>query len=266
LKSIITNAVSRSYSTRGGREIVALEQTDLAINAGEFVCLIGPSGCGKSTLLFLMAGLLEPSSGTVCVGGELINGPDPDHGVVFQPDATFPWMTVFENVAFGPRMRGLSSGEVRDRTEHYLKLVGLADKGGLWPRELSGGMRKRVDIARALANEPQVLLMDEPFGALDAMTKEGLQDELLKIWAGDRKTIVFVTHDLEEALYLGTRIVIMERDPNMIRKEVVVDLPPSREPLLRTEPHFQDLRRLLWLEMAEHGGGPGVNDEDLRDE
>lgn len=266
LKAITTSAVSRSYLTRSGREIVALEPTDLTVAAGEFVCLVGPSGCGKSTLLFLMAGLLDPTSGTVCVDGELIDGPDPDHGVVFQPDATFPWMTVYENVAFGPRMRGLSPADVRDRTQHYLELVGLADKGGLWPRELSGGMRKRVDIARAFANEPQVLLMDEPFGALDAMTREGLQDELLRIWEGDRKTIVFVTHDLEEALYLGTRIVIMERDPNMIRKQVAVDLPASREPLLRTEPHFQELRRLLWMEMAELEARPDDIDRGRHDE
>jgi NitT/TauT family transport system ATP-binding protein len=254
---IEAHGTGKVYVSRGGRETVALEPTDLSVEQGEFVCLVGPSGCGKSTLLFLFAGLLEPTSGRISIDGSPIAGPDPDRGVVFQPDATFPWMSVADNVAFGPTMRGLPGGEVRGRVDRYLSLVGLAGKGALLPRELSGGMRKRVDVARAFANEPQVLLMDEPFGALDAMTKEHLQDELLRLWEAERKTIIFVTHDLEEALYLGTRIVVMSRDPNAIRAQMTVDLPHPREPLLRTEPRFQELRRNLWLEL-----GGGADDVD----
>jgi len=254
---IEARGIGKVYLSSGGREVVALEPTDLSVEPGEFVCLVGPSGCGKSTILFIIAGLLEPTSGSVAVDGSPIAGPDPDRGVVFQPDATFPWMSVADNVAFGPTMRGLPAADVRGRVARYLSLVGLGGKGGLLPRELSGGMRKRVDVARAFANEPQVLLMDEPFGALDAMTKEHLQDELLRLWEAERKTVLFVTHDLEEALYLGTRIVVMSRDPNAIRTQKTVDLPRPREPLLRTEPRFQELRRELWLELG--GGGDEVD-------
>ncbi len=185
----------------------------MVVSDQEFLCLVGPSGCGKSTLLFAIAGLIELSDGSIEVEGRPVRGPDRSRGVVFQPDATFPWLDVRRNIEFGPTVAGLSREEVRQVGQRYIDLVGLTDYASLLPRELSGGMRKRVDIARTIANEPDVLLMDEPFGALDAMTRQRLQDELLELWETDRRTIIFVTHDLEEAVYLGSRVAIMGKIP-----------------------------------------------------
>ncbi len=243
---IACHGVRKVYPRDSAGELIALERTDLDIGAEELVCLVGPSGCGKSTLLFMIAGLTEPSEGAVVVDGIEVRGPDRSRGVVFQPDATFPWLDVRRNVEFGPSLAGLPATEVRRIGQRSIDLVGLTEYASLLPRELSGGMKKRLDIARTLANEPDVLLMDEPFGALDAMTKQRLQDELLGIWERERRTIVFVTHDLEEALYLGSRVVIMGRDPNAIRSILTVDLPRPRTPAMRTTAEFQALRRTLW--------------------
>jgi len=244
--------VRKAYPRDRQADLVALERTDLEVRAGEFVCLVGPSGCGKSTLLFMVAGLIEPTDGRIEVDGQEVRGPDRSRGVVFQPDATFPWLDVRRNVEFGPSLAGLSSDEVRRIGQRAIDLVGLTDYASLLPRELSGGMKKRVDIARVIANEPDLLLMDEPFGALDAMTKQRLQDELLQIWERERRTVLFVTHDLEEALYLGSRVLVMGLEPNSIRSVLAVDLPRPRTPTMRTEPQFQALRRTL-LEHLDAG-------------
>jgi NitT/TauT family transport system ATP-binding protein len=249
---IACKGLRKVYPREPSGELVALERTDLEVGAEEFVCLVGPSGCGKSTLLFMVAGLTEPSEGTVLVDGREVHGPDRSRGVVFQPDATFPWLDVRRNVEFGPSLTGMPAAEVRGVAQRAIDLVGLTEYASLLPRELSGGMKKRVDIARTLANEPDVLLMDEPFGALDAMTKQHLQDELLQLWERERRTILFVTHDLEEALYLGSRIAIMGRDPNVIRSVLTVDLPRPRTPTVRMAPEFQALRGTL-LERFEGG-------------
>ncbi len=243
---IACHGVRKTYPRPDRDDLVALERTDLAVMDEEFVCVVGPSGCGKSTLLFMIAGLIAPSEGSVEVDGEVVAGPHQSRGVVFQPDATFPWLDVRRNVEFGPSLAGLGAAEVRRIGQRYIDLVGLTDHASLLPRELSGGMKKRVDIARAIANEPQVLLMDEPFGALDAMTRQRLQEELLQIWETDRRTILFVTHDLEEAVYLGSRVAVMGRDPNVIRSIMPVDLPRPRTPELRTSAEFQAIRRELW--------------------
>ena len=196
----------------GNQTVVA--NVDLRIEPGEFVCLLGPSGCGKSTLLNLIAGFLQPSSGRAEVDGKVIRGPDPERGVVFQStEALFPWLTVRENVEYGPKLRGVSRAKRTAAALEYLDLVGLAGIAQRFPGELSGGMRQRVQIARVLVNEPTVILMDEPFGALDAQTREILQHELDRIWRARKPTIVFVTHDISESILLSDRVVTMTAGP-----------------------------------------------------
>lgn len=250
---IVCRGARKVYAREDRATLVALERTDLTVRDQELLCLVGPSGCGKSTLLFAIAGLIDLSEGTIEVDGRAVDGPDKSRGVVFQPDATFPWLDVRRNIEFGPSLAGLSSQDVRRIGQRYIDLVGLTDYASLLPRELSGGMKKRVDIARAIANEPDLLLMDEPFGALDAMTRQHLQDELLRLWEAERRTIIFVTHDLEEAIYLGTRVAIMGRDPNLVHSVLDVELPRPRTPTMRTSSEFQAFRRELW-ERFETGG------------
>jgi NitT/TauT family transport system ATP-binding protein len=229
--------------------VVAVHDIDLTIGRGELVCLLGPSGCGKSTLLNAIAGFLTPTSGRITVDGVSKAGPGPDRGMVFQEYALFPWMTVSENVAFGLRIQRREPGEVRRRTGELLELLGLADFADRFPKDLSGGMRQRVAIARVLAIDSPILLMDEPFGALDALTRRSLQDQLLALWAKFGKTIVFVTHSIDEALYLADRIVLMTYRPGTIKRELLVELPRPRDP---SAPAFNDLEReLTVLVMAE---------------
>ena len=202
---------------RSGAQIVnALRHVNLTIDEGDFVCLVGPSGCGKTTLLHLIAGFLQPSKGEVLLRGRRIGGPGSDRAVVMQHPTLMPWMTVYENVEIGPRTRGVSVPERRKTVELYLKLVGLSDFAQRHPYELSGGMQQRVAVARALANDSQVVLMDEPFGALDALTRETMQLELLRIWSLTGKTIIFVTHDVEEAVACGTRVIVLTPRPGRI--------------------------------------------------
>jgi NitT/TauT family transport system ATP-binding protein len=258
--TIVLSDVSKIYASGRGGLVTAAEHCDLAIAAEEFVCIVGASGCGKSTLLYLIAGLSAPSGGRVLVDGQEVTGPNARVGMVFQADSVFPWLTVRKNVQFGPEMRGLPPDECRQIAQRYIDLVGLSGSEDLLPRELSGGMKKRVDVARAFANDPEILLMDEPFGALDAMTKERLQIELLRIWEQNRKTVLFVTHDLEEALMLGTRVVVMGRSPNTIRNIVDVPFERPRDLLLKTRLEFQALRRRLWELL--HANLPSDDDSD----
>ncbi len=196
--------------------VTALQNVDLTINEGDFVCLVGPSGCGKTTLLHLIAGFLQPSKGEVLLHGRRIDGPGSDRAVVMQHPTLLPWMTVYGNVEIGPRTRGVREAERRKTVEHYLKLVGLSEFAQRHPYELSGGMQQRVAVARALANDSEVVLMDEPFGALDALTRETMQLELLRIWSLTGKTIIFVTHDVEEAVACGTRVIVLTPRPGRI--------------------------------------------------
>jgi taurine transport system ATP-binding protein len=214
------------YPSKDG-PVHALESIDLAFGAGDFVCIVGPSGCGKTTLMQTLAGFLKPTSGSVMLNGMPITGPGPDRGVVFQQPALFPWMTVMHNAEFGPMVRGKGTGERREAVEHYLRLVGLWDFRNRYPYQLSGGMQQRLAIVRALVNDPKVLLMDEPFGALDALTREKMQEELHAVWRRTNMTVVFITHSVEEAVYLGTEVVVMSPRPGRILERLTVGF--SRE-------------------------------------
>jgi NitT/TauT family transport system ATP-binding protein len=231
----------------GDNQIVSGINLDVA--AGEFVCLLGPSGCGKSTLLNLVAGFLPATTGHVSVGGRPVRGPGMDRGVVFQStEALFPWLTVQENVEYGPRMRGVGRAERAEAARYYLELVGLSHAATRLPGELSGGMRQRAQIARVLINEPSVVLMDEPFGALDAQTREVMQAEVDRIWQATRPTILFITHDIWEAILLGNKIITMTAGPSARFKTVVsVDLPHPRE---STSPEAVELYRHLREDIA----------------
>jgi NitT/TauT family transport system ATP-binding protein len=233
--------VSKVYVTGQG-PMIAVHDLSLEMRHEHFVCLLGPSGCGKSTLLSMIAGFVTPTSGRILVDGQPVTRPGRDRGVVFQEYVLFPWRTARQNVELGPLLQRLPAAEQRQIAERYLALVGLAEHAHKYPRELSGGMKQRVAIARALANAPQVLLMDEPFGALDAQTREVMQEELLKIWLAERKTIVFVTHSISESLYLADDIVVMTARPGRIKEIVRVDLPRPRE---RGSPEFLAIARTV---------------------
>ncbi len=210
-------------------DTVALQGAQLRLARGEFVCLLGASGCGKSTLLRIVAGFEAPSAGTVLMRGAAITGPGPERGMVFQDFGLFPWLTVRENVGFGPRARGLPRAEVAQIADRFTAMVGLTRFATVYPHQLSGGMKQRVAIARVLANDAEIVLMDEPFGALDAMTRERLQDELLGIWQERALTVLFVTHSIEEAIFLADRVVVMSPGPGRIVADVALDLPRPRD-------------------------------------
>jgi len=233
----------------GNEEVEALRGVNLVIDKGEFVCLIGASGCGKSTLLRIIAGFEKPSSGHVDIYDHPVDGPGSDRGMVFQDYALFPWLNVRENITFGPRQKGLSTAEVRDIAEEYLNMVGLAPFADRFPAQLSGGMKQRVAIARVLANEANVLLMDEPFGALDALTREQLQDELLQIWARTGVTVIFVTHSVEEATLLADRVVVMTAGPGRIETDIPIQLERPRDV---SSPGFNEVRRTLTQRLTSH--------------
>ena len=220
--------VSLQYRTETGAELLALDEINLQVRQGEFLCIVGPSGCGKSTLLHLIAGLQKPTSGGVFVDDESVSAPGTDRILIFQEHGLFPWLTVGENVEFGMKMKGISRKEREERTRYYLRLVHLSQFKDSRPHQLSGGMRQRVALARALATEPDVLLMDEPFAALDAQTRDLLHDELERIWAETGRTIIFVTHNVREAVRLGDRVVLLSFRPGRIKREFEVELPRPR--------------------------------------
>jgi NitT/TauT family transport system ATP-binding protein len=217
-----------SYRTQTEERLLALDHINLEVRAGEFLCIVGPSGCGKSTLLHLIAGLHSQSSGQILVDGHPVQGPGTDRIMIFQDHGLFPWLTVGENVEFGMKMKGIPRAERHERVEHYLRLVHLAKFEKSYIHQLSGGMRQRVAIARALATEPDVLLMDEPFAALDAQTRDLLHDELERIWSETGRTIIFVTHNVREAVRLGDRVVLLTFRPGRVKSEFSVDLPRPR--------------------------------------
>jgi len=221
--------ISLSYRTTHGRRLQALEGINLQVRPGEFLSIVGPSGCGKSTLLHLIAGLHQPTSGTVLVDNRPVDGPGTDRILIFQELGLFPWLTVADNVDFGMKMKRLGKAERRERVDYYLRLVHLAQFKDSYTHQLSGGMRQRVALARALATEPEVLLMDEPFAALDAQTRDLLHDELERIWAETGRTIIFVTHNVREAVRLGDRVVLFTFRPGRIKREFPIDLPRPRQ-------------------------------------
>jgi NitT/TauT family transport system ATP-binding protein len=238
---IVIDRVGKEFDSEG-RRLVALKDIDLRIPHGQFVCLLGPSGCGKSTLLNAIAGFAPPSSGQVLADGAPVTGPGPERGMVFQEYALFPWMTVEQNVGFGLQIKGMDKASVAARVGELLTLLSLDDFAKRYPKDLSGGMRQRVAIARVLALDSPIMLMDEPFGALDALTRRNLQDELLRLWAALKKTVVFVTHSIEEAIYLADRIVVMTYRPGTVKRDMLVDLPRMRDP---ASPEFNVLKREL---------------------
>jgi NitT/TauT family transport system ATP-binding protein len=244
---IIIDNVSKVFEG-DGRRMVALQDIDLEIPRGQFVCLLGPSGCGKSTLLNAIAGFAPPTSGRIVADGVPVAGPGPERGMVFQEYALFPWMTVEQNVGFGLEIKGMARAQIGERVGGLLKLLSLEDFAKRYPKDLSGGMRQRVAIARVLALDSPILLMDEPFGALDALTRRNLQDELLRLWAELKKTVIFVTHSIEEAIYLADRIVVMTYRPGTIKRDMLVDLPRLRDP---AAPEFNALKRELGLMVME---------------
>ena len=241
MSQIIVNNVQKVFKTPG-KDVVALKDIQLEIQAGEFVCLLGPSGCGKSTLLNAVAGFALPSSGEISVEGKKITGPGPDRGMVFQEYALFPWMTIAQNIAFGLEVQKKSRGEIEQTVNQLLDLLHLKDFRDRFPKDLSGGMRQRVAIARVLALDSPIMLMDEPFGALDALTRRNLQDELLRIWEELGKTILFVTHSIEESIYLADRIVVMTYRPGTVKRDQYVDMPRPRDP---SSAAFNALKREL---------------------
>ena len=221
--------VSKIFATTDGAPTWAFQDVSLDVAAGEMVCVVGPSGCGKTTLLNLIAGFIDPTDGEIRLDGEPIHRPGPDRGVVFQEYALFAWLSARRNIEFGMRMRGVSKAECRRRSDEYLRLIGLERAADRYPHELSGGMRQRIAVARALVNEPRVLLMDEPFAAVDAMTRASLQSELLRIWQQLKLAVFFITHNVEEAIFLSQRIVLMSPHPGQVQEIIPIDLPYPRD-------------------------------------
>jgi NitT/TauT family transport system ATP-binding protein len=227
VKSLTLRNLSKTYfDAYAGAHVSAVRDVSLSVPEGEFVSIVGPSGCGKSTILNMVAGFIPPSSGEIRVGDRAVTGPGPDRGVVFQSFALFPWKTVLENVAFGPKMRGVARPERERIAREFLGLAGLSHAAGRYPNELSGGMQQRVGVARALANEPDVLLMDEPFASVDAQTRMTLQEELTRIWQERRPTVLFITHDVPEAVFLANRVVVLSK--GRVLEDVEVPLPRPR--------------------------------------
>jgi NitT/TauT family transport system ATP-binding protein/sulfonate transport system ATP-binding protein len=238
----------------GTQTVEALRDATLEIGKGEFVCLIGASGCGKSTLLRIIAGFETATSGTASMYGTPIKGPGPERGMVFQDYALFPWLTVRENIAFGPKQRGLLGAGLRDHAARYMEMVGLTKFADYFPQQLSGGMKQRVAIARVLANDCEVLLMDEPFGALDALTREKLQQDLLDIWTKTQVTVIFVTHSVEEAVLLSSRVVVMTAGPGRIEHDTPISLARPRDV---SAPDFNAMRRGITQFLSSHLAPPG---------
>lgn len=263
------NKVAMTYTLRSPdgtiRELDAVQEVTEELRMGEFVTIIGPSGCGKSTLLEIVAGLRKASRGEIYIGGQKITGPHPSIGMVFQEESTFPWRTVMENVEFGLEIRGVPKAERQRRCQRVIEIVGLHGFEHSHPKALSGGMKQRVAIARALATDPEILLMDEPFGALDQQTRLFIGQELLRIWEETGKTILFVTHDINEAVYLSDRVLVMSHRPSIIKSTVTIDIPRPRDTSTITLERFHELTSALWETLrTESEKALGVVTADVR--
>jgi NitT/TauT family transport system ATP-binding protein len=236
----------RKVYRKDGREMPVLEVERFSAREGEFITIIGPSGCGKSTFLHIMGGFIPAESGTIRVYGSPVNGPGPDRGMMFQEFALFPWKTVAGNVAWGLEVQGRPKTDIEPVVQKYLEIMNLTEFRNHYPAEISGGMKQRTALARVLAFDPKVLLMDEPFGALDAQTRETMQEEVTKIWERTRKTIVFVTHDIEEAVFLGDRVVVLSARPGRIREDIPIDLPRPRTLEIKKSMQCHEYRNRIW--------------------
>jgi NitT/TauT family transport system ATP-binding protein/sulfonate transport system ATP-binding protein len=246
VSKLVVDGVSRVFpGVRGGAATQALEATHLQVADNDFICILGPSGCGKSTLLRIVAGLDQPTTGQVLLDGERVVRAGPDRGMVFQSYTLFPWLTVRENICFGLREKGVSQAEQDRVAGRFIEQVGLRGFEGHYPKMLSGGMQQRTALARALANDPKILLLDEPFGALDNQTRALMQELLLGIWEADRKTVLFVTHDIDEAIFMANRVAVMSARPGRIKSELRIDLPHPRHYTVKTTPEFSAYKARL---------------------
>ena len=249
-KPILTvSQLSKTFTANSGPGTVALQATDLSVAENDFITILGPSGCGKSTLLRMVAGLDTPTSGTIVLDGRPITGPGADRGMVFQSYTLFPWLSVLQNVCFGLREKGMVLSEQLDVAHQFIKKVGLTGFENHFPKQLSGGMQQRTALARALANNPRMLLMDEPFGALDHQTRELMQELLQGVWEAEQKTVLFVTHDIDEAIFMGSRVVVMSARPGRIKCDVPVPLAHPRSYAIKTTPVFTELKAMLTEEI-----------------
>jgi NitT/TauT family transport system ATP-binding protein len=248
-KLVIENLGRVFPGVHGGPAVTALQPTTLSIGDNDFVTILGPSGCGKSTLLRMVAGLERPTTGTIRLDGHPVTKPGPDRGMVFQSYTLFPWLTIAQNIAFGLREKKLGAAETRDIVAAYIDKVGLRGFENHWPKQLSGGMQQRTAIARALANDPAVLLLDEPFGALDNQTRALMQELLLGIWEREKKTVLFVTHDIEEAIFIASRCLVMSARPGRIKADIPIPLPYPRHYTLKTSPEFSALKARMTEEI-----------------
>ncbi|MFN9475643.1 ABC transporter ATP-binding protein [Acidovorax sp.] len=241
--------VSRTFVSPKGQTTQALLPVDFDVAENDFVTILGPSGCGKSTMLRIVAGLDHPTEGRVLLGGRPVEGPGADRGMVFQSYTLFPWLTIEQNIRFGLRERGMPEAHQKERAAYFIAKVGLRGFEQHFPKQLSGGMQQRTAIARALANDPKILLMDEPFGALDNQTRVLMQELLLGIWEAERKTVMFVTHDIDEAIFMANRVAVFSARPGRIKTELAVDLPHPRHYTIKTSPEFMDLKARLTEEI-----------------
>ncbi|HHY61033.1 MAG TPA: ABC transporter ATP-binding protein [Clostridia bacterium] len=249
---LVLRQVSKWFPGPRGERVEALADIDLEIRENELAVIVGPSGCGKSTLLNIVAGLEQASSGEVLLDGRAVVGPGADRGMVFQSYTLFPWLTVQQNVEFGLKLKGVPAAARAEKARRYLELVGLTGFEDALPKTLSGGMKQRVAIARALANDPEMLLMDEPFGALDAQTRSVMQDLLLSVWEKERTTVLFITHDIDEAVLLADNVYVMSKRPGRIRAKIPVDIPRPRDHRVTVSPRFTEIKKeimeMLWEE------------------
>lgn len=248
--------IGRSFRTRDGGTFEALKDATFSVKDKEFFSIIGPSGCGKTTLLKMVAGLVKPSSGQILIDGQAVTGPGDDRAMVFQHFVLLPWADILTNVGFGLEMRGMSRRDSRDAARPFLERVGLTGFADHYPHELSGGMQQRVGLARALAVAPDVLLMDEPFGALDAQTRQLMQEDLMRLWDSEQKTVIFVTHSMDEAAYLSDRVLVMDTHPGRVREILDVPLPRPREESVRRSATFSELTAHMWHELRGMIGDP----------
>lgn len=248
MDQLTVKGVTKTFTTARG-STQALLPIDFSVQENDFVTILGPSGCGKSTLLRIVAGLDYPSQGTVLLDGRQVEGPGADRGMVFQSYTLFPWLTIEQNIRFGLRERGMSEAEQKERSDFFIARVGLKGFEHHFPKQLSGGMQQRTAIARALANDPKILLLDEPFGALDNQTRVLMQELLLGIWESARKTVLFVTHDIDEAIFMANRVAVFSARPGRIKSELTVDFPHPRHYTLKTSPEFMDIKARLTEEI-----------------
>jgi len=249
------------YQPRTGGRLLALDNIDLHVDDGEFVSIVGPSGCGKTTFINLCDGLLKPTAGKIDIDGKQVTGPGSDRGMVFQDSCLLPWRTVFKNVIFGLECQGLDNAEGQERARRFIKLVGLQGFEDHYPHELSGGMQQRCNLARALTVDPKILIMDEPFAALDAQTREIMQKELLRIWSEAKKTVLFITHQINEAIYLADRVIVFGARPGRVKQTLKIDLPRPRDLSLKRDPRFLELENRVWEQIEEEVKKTMVQDQ-----